>query len=142
MSEESPEDRQKNALDSARKKILKLEQFLEKTCPAKMKDLIAQWQYETGQAPRKTKEYLNAIKAAGKIGFFEKDNDDDWWVFVRDHNARRLGKERPTEVLGSENEQDPELNPDSDTPFTDWSKKEMVRRIANKFRLKQQGKIR
>jgi hypothetical protein len=101
MSEESPDARQKGAMDSAKKKIHRLEKFLEAKCPARVKDIVALWQYETGQAPRKTKEYMESIRAAGKIEFFDNDRED-WVRFIPPESftdyARRRQHEKVQEI--------------------------------------------
>jgi len=94
MSEE--DSKQKAAMDGAKKRIRWLEDFLESKCPAKEKDIISLWQYEVGQCPRKTKEYLESIRAAGKIEFFERDRER--WVRLAGH-GKPLEKRFNTETM-------------------------------------------
>lgn len=136
MSEESPDARQKGAQDSAKKKIRRLEKFLEAKCPARVRDLIGQWQYETGQAPRKTKEYMEAIRAAGKIEFFENCNED--WVRLKNHGKPL---ERRFNVETMQTEMMPEEEDENATEYMRRRSKEKENRIRNELRQKLREKL-
>lgn len=124
MSEE--DSKQKAAMDGAKKRIRWLEQFLEAKCPAKERDIVSLWQYESGQAPRKTKEYLESIRAAGKIEFFEKDRER--WVRLAGL-GKPLEKRFNTETMQTEMMEEEEP-PESAIEYMQRKDREEVDRIG------------
>jgi hypothetical protein len=129
MTEE--DSKQKAAMDGAKKRIRWLQNFLEAKCPAKEREIVSLWQYETGQAPRKTKEYLESIRAAGKIEFFEK-NRERW--------LRLAGRGKPLEKRFNTETMQNEMMEEEEPPesFMQYAQKdkEKQRREINAVRRK------
>jgi hypothetical protein len=57
--------------------ILELEQFLKEHCkePQLVSEIVKKFQYQTGHAPPKTREYMRSIETTGKIRLFMNSGD-------------------------------------------------------------------